>query len=268
MPHGNWLAFTRALRLARVELARVTQKMAVGQIAAAIAHEIRQPLTAIVTNGNAGLRRLGHTLPNLDEARAALERMVNAGQRAGEVIASIWLMFQKDNQASAPEDINAIIREVLTLVRAELASVGVSVRTELFDQLPPGLVNRVQLQQVIMNLIRNATDAMTRVVDRERSLRIRTEMDQFNNLLITVEDSGIGIDPKNIHRIYDAFFTTKPNGMGMGLAICRSIIESHGGRMAVSLGNPHGSIFKMLLPAASLRNKELTHEMPNKLVSA
>jgi signal transduction histidine kinase len=241
--------------------------MAVGQIAAAIAHEIRQPLTAIVTDGNAGLRWLGHAIPNLDEARAALERMVNAGQRAGEAIASIWLMFQKDNHASAPEDINAIIREVLTLVRAELASVGVSVRTELFDQLPPGLVNRVQLQQVIMNLIRNATDAMTGVVDRERSLRIRTEMDEFNNLLITVEDSGIGIDPKNIDRIFDAFFTTKPNGVGMGLAICRSIIESHGGRMAVSLGNPHGSIFKMLLPTGSLRNKEATQEMP-KLVSA
>jgi C4-dicarboxylate-specific signal transduction histidine kinase len=158
------------------------------------------------------------------------------------------LMFKKDDRADAPQDVNALVREVLMLIRGEVENQSVSVHTELFDELPQIPANRVQLQQVILNLIRNAIDAMSTVVNRKRILRVKTGIYEFNHLLITVEDSGMGIDPKNIGRIFDAFFTTKSHGMGMGLAICRSIIESHGGRLSASLGQPHGSIFHVSLP--------------------
>jgi signal transduction histidine kinase len=157
-------------------------------------------------------------------------------------------MFKKDDQADAPQDVNALVREVLMLIRGEVESQSVSVHTELSDELPQIPANRVQLQQVILNLIRNAIDAMIAVVNRKRILRVKTGIHEFKYLLITVEDSGMGIDPKNIDRIFDAFFTTKSHGMGMGLAICRSIIESHGGRLSASLGQPHGLIFHVLLP--------------------
>jgi PAS domain S-box-containing protein len=242
----------RALRLARVELARVTQTMAVGEMAAAIAHEIHQPLGAVVVNAKAGLRWLAHEVPNLDEARAALNRIVNDGDRASEVIAGIRSMFKKDDQANALQDVNEIVREVLMLARHEVESHGISVQIALFDQLPQVSANRVQLQLVIANLIRNAIDAMSDVVNRARILSVKTEMDEYSNLLITVEDSGIGIDPKNMDRIFEAFFTTKPHGIGMGLPICRSVVESHGGRMSASIGNPHGTIFKVLLPTGRI----------------
>jgi PAS domain S-box-containing protein len=237
-----------ALHLARVELARVTQMMAMGEMAASIAHEINQPLAAMVANANAGLRWLAPATPDLDEARAALKRVVSEGLRASEVIGAIRLMFKKDDQADAPQDVNALVREVLILIRGEVENQSVSVHTELSDELPQITANRVQLQQVILNLIRNAIDAMIAVVNRKRILRVKTGIHEFKYLLITVEDSGMGIDPKNIDRIFDAFFTTKSHGMGMGLAICRSIIENHGGRLSASLGQPHGSIFHVLLP--------------------
>jgi signal transduction histidine kinase len=157
-------------------------------------------------------------------------------------------MFKKDGQPTAPQDVNELVSEVLTLVRGEVESQRISVRTELFNELPQVPVNRVQLQQVIANLIMNAVDAMGTVENRARTLRVRTEIQEFKYLLITVEDSGMGIDPNNIDRIFDPFFTTKSHGMGMGLSICRSIIEIHGGRLTVSPAQPHGSIFQVLLP--------------------
>ena len=240
-----------ALRLARVELARVTQKMAMGEMAASIAHEINQPITAIASTGQAGLCWLTNATPNLDEVRSALEQIVNESQRASDVIAGIRSMFKGDNHATTPQDVNELIREVLTLVRGEVASQRVWVRTELFDELPKIPANVVQLRQVIVNLIRNAVDAMGAVVNRARILRIKTEIHESNYLLITVEDSGLGIDPKDLDRIFDAFFTTKSHGMGMGLAICRSIVESHGGRLTVSLGQQHGTVFRVLLPTGA-----------------
>jgi PAS domain S-box-containing protein len=237
-----------ALHLARVELARVTQMMAMGEMAASIAHEINQPLAAMVANANAGLRWIAPATPDLDEARAALKRVVSEGLRASEVIRGIRSMFKKDDRANAPQDVNQLVREVLTLVRGEVENQCVSVHTELFDELPQIPANRVQLQQVILNLTRNAVDAMSAVVNRARILRVKTEIHELDHLLIAVEDSGTGIDPQNIDRIFDAFYTTKSHGMGMGLSICRSIVESHGGRLSVSRGQPHGSIFHVLLP--------------------
>jgi signal transduction histidine kinase len=237
-----------ALRAARVELARVMQTTALGEMAASIAHEINQPLGAIVANGNAGLRWLASATPVVDEARAALKRIVNDGHRVSEVIGGIRSMFKKDSQATVPLDVNELVCEVLALVRSEVENQRVSVRTELFNQLPQVPANRVQLQQVMANLIINAVDAMDTVTNRARVLRVKTEIHEFNHLLITVEDSGMGIDQKNIGRIFDPFFTTKSHGMGMGLSICRSIIENHGGRLTASPAQPHGSIFQVLLP--------------------
>jgi signal transduction histidine kinase len=173
------------------------------------------------------------------------------------VIGGIRSMFKKDGRAEAPEDVNELVREALALLRGEIQGQQVSIRSELAEELPRVPANRVQLQQVIVNLIMNAVDAMSAVADLERILRVTTEIHGFSHVLITVEDSGTGIDPKNINRIFEAFFTTKSHGMGMGLSICRSIIESHGGRLWASPGQPHGSVFHVLLPTgASVRNDE------------
>jgi C4-dicarboxylate-specific signal transduction histidine kinase len=241
-----------ALRLARDELARVMRMTAASQVAASIAHEINQPLAAIIANASAGLRWLERSKPDLDEARAALLCIVRDGHHASEVIGSIRSMFKKDGQAVAPLDVNQLIREVFALLRGEIRSQQVSIRSELAEELPPVLANRSQLQQVVVNLIMNAVDAMSIVADRVRSLRVKTEMPEAEYLLITVEDSGTGINAENIDRIFDAFYTTKSHGMGVGLSICRSIVENHGGRLSVSPAQPHGSIFRVLLPIRSV----------------
>jgi PAS domain S-box-containing protein len=241
-----------ALRAARAELAHSTQMMTMSGMAASIAHEIKQPLAAIVASGHAGLRWLARATPDLDEARMALKRIVDDGHRAGEVIDGIRSMLKHDRQTAAPEDVNELIREVLVLLHDEIQSRQVSTRIELADGLPKVSANRVQLQQVLVNLIMNAIDAMSTIVNRPRILRVNSEPHEINRLMITVEDSGTGIDPKNVDRIFDTFFTTKSQGMGMGLSICRSIIERHGGRISASYGEPHGSMFHILLPAGDL----------------
>jgi len=238
-----------ALRATRAELAHSTQMMTMSGMAASIAHEIKQPLAAIVASGNAGLRWLAGARPDLNEVRAAMKRIVDEGHRAGEVIDGIRSMLKKDGQTETPEDANELVREVLVLLHDEIQSRQVSTRIELADDLPKVLANRVQLQQVVVNLVMNAIDAMSTIVNRARILHLRTELTESYHLVIVVEDSGIGIDPKNIDRIFDAFFTTKSHGMGMGLSICRLIIERHGGRLSVSHGERHGSIFHVLLPA-------------------
>ena len=244
------LSERNALRLAQLELGRVMRSMAMGEMAASIAHEINQPLTAIASNGNAALRWLRGARPNLDEARAALKKIVADSLRTGEVITGIRSMFRKDSQIKTPLDVNELIREVLALLRGEIEHQQVLVRAELFDGLPQIPANQVQLRQVIVNLITNAVDAMSTVSDRSRVLSVKTGVHESKNFLIKVEDSGIGIDPQNIDRIFAPYFTTKSNGMGMGLSICQSIIESHGGRLSVSVDRPHGSIFKVFLPVA------------------
>jgi PAS domain S-box-containing protein len=239
---------THALRLARAELGRVTRRMAMGEMAASIAHEIKQPLAAIVANGNAGLRWLGGATPDIEEARATLKRIVNDTQRASEVIDGIRAMFKNEGQVKTLQDVNELIREALTLVRAEVENQRVSICSELSAALPQVPANQVQLRQVMVNLIINAVDAMNAVTNRPRTLRIKTEGHKLNGVLISVEDSGIGVEPQNLDRIFDAFFTTKSHGMGMGLAICRSIIEAHNGRLWAEPAVQQGSVFRISLP--------------------
>jgi signal transduction histidine kinase len=232
----------------RAELARVTRLTTMGEMAASIAHEVNQPLSAIVTSGNAGLRWLAHATPNLDEVQAALQRVVRDGRRASEIVGSVRAMF-KDVQERAPLEINGLVEDVVGLLRSELTSEKIWVQLEPAKEAPSVLANRVQLQQVLLNLITNAIDGMRAVSDRPRSLRIRVDACGPDGVSVSVEDSGAGIDPKVRDRVFDPFFTTKPGGMGLGLAICRSIIEAHGGRVSVSAGNPHGSVFQFVLPA-------------------
>ncbi len=223
-----------AMHEAQAELARVARLTTMGELAASIAHEINQPLAAVVTYGNAALRWLAHAPPNLEETRDSLEGIVEEGNRAGEVIARIRALLKHRKPEYIALDINEAIREVLALTASALRSRSVAVQTTLPAELPPALGDRVQLQQVIMNLIMNGADAMSFVTDRPRVLRIGSKVDGEGSIQVTIKDSGTGIEEAIRHRIFDPLFTTKPTGMGMGLSICRSIIEAHGGRLWAS----------------------------------
>jgi PAS domain S-box-containing protein len=236
-----------ALRAARSELARVNRQTTAGQMAASIAHEMNQPLAAIVTNAGAGLRWLEREAPDPSEAQAALRRIIDDGHRAGLVIAGLRAMFGKDSGEKSPVDINDLIREVLALVHGELHSQRVAVQVELHRELPRVMADRAQLQQVFLNLIMNAIEAMSSMQNRERVMVVKSELHGERDVLIAVEDSGPGIDPNDMNRIFDPFFTTKSHGMGLGLSICRSIIDSHDGRLWASTRNPHGSGFYVQL---------------------
>jgi signal transduction histidine kinase len=238
----------RSLRTMREEVARVTRLGEMGQMAASIAHEINQPLAAIMTNGNAGLRWLSRATPDLEEARAAFTQIVQDGNRAADVISSIRSMFKNGDQTKSLQNINEVVREVLTFVRVKVEDHLISVRTELDQKLPDVLVNRVQLQQVILNLVTNAIEAMSSQQQRERLLLLRSEFVEPSGIKVIVKDTGIGIDKDKIERIFDPFFTTKSEGVGLGLAICRSIIESYGGRLLAAQGHPRGSIFSFVIP--------------------
>ena len=241
-----------ALRAAHSELARVSQFSALGAMTASIAHEIQQPLAAMVTGANAGLRWLSKSPPELDEVKQVLEAVVRDGHRTRAILDAIRAVFKKDNQEIGPVDVNGLIEEVLELAQGELQKQRVSVHSELAGQLPQVLGNRIQLQQVLLNLTVNAIDAMTATTDRERLLCVRSEFREEESVLITVEDSGTGIDAEDVERIFDALFTTKSKGMGMGLSICRSIVEARHGRLWVSAGVHHGSAFHVALPAAGV----------------
>jgi C4-dicarboxylate-specific signal transduction histidine kinase len=238
------------LRETQHELARVAERATVAAMSAAIAHEIKQPLTAIVTNATAGLRWLDRSEPDLAEARDALRRVVADGRRTSDVIQSIRGMFAKSEQAARLLDTNEVITESIALVSAELEAAKIAVQLELAEQLSPISAHKGQLQQVMLNLISNAADEMRSVEDRVRHLRVKSEASGSTGVSISVQDNGRGIDPEDIDRIFDPFFTTKSNGMGMGLAICRSIIEAHGGTLSVLPGVSEGSIFHIVLPVA------------------
>jgi PAS domain S-box-containing protein len=233
----------------RRELAQIARRTTLAAMTAAIAHEIKQPLGAIVANAAAGLRWLNRTAPEIDEARVTFKDIEADGHRASEVIQSVRALFSDSNQPATLLDANELIREAIALVRADLEASGVEIRLELADRLPLISAHKGQLQQVVLNLVTNAADAMRSSTDRPRVLWISSEASKSDSVTVSVQDTGTGIDPNVLNRIFDAFFTTKVNGMGIGLAICRSIVEAHGGTLSVSAAVPHGSVFHVVLPA-------------------
>ncbi|HKD26841.1 MAG TPA: ATP-binding protein, partial [Xanthobacteraceae bacterium] len=240
-----------ALREAQTELAHVTRVTTMGELAASIAHEVNQPLAAVVTNANACLRWLAGGTPNLEEAREAVERIIRDGKRAGDVIGRIRALVKKNGTEQASLDINEAVQEVVGLIQSEIQKNGVVLRMELAADLPRVLGDRVQLQQVILNLMMNGIEAMSGVTDRSRDLLIRSRQHESDKVLVAVQDSGVGLQSESLDRLFKAFFTTKPKGMGMGLAISRSIIEAHGGKLwAVSNDGP-GATFQFTLHIGS-----------------
>jgi C4-dicarboxylate-specific signal transduction histidine kinase len=220
-----------------------------GELTASIAHEVNQPLAAVVTNAAACLRWLDRETPNLEEARRTVESIINDGNRAGEVIQRVRALANKTDIEKVPLEVNDVVREVIALVQRELISYQVSLRTEFAPALPMILGDRVQLQQVIINLLMNGIEAMQSVTDRPRELVIRSAQDATRRVLVSVTDCGVGIAAEGADRLFNAFFTTKSSGMGMGLSICRSIVEAHGGRLWATADVPHGATFQFTLPA-------------------
>jgi signal transduction histidine kinase len=237
-----------ALREAQAELAHVTRVTILGELAASIAHEINQPLAAVITNGSACLRWLAGATPNLDEAREAVARIIRDGNRASDVIGRIRALVKKSGTEQVRLDINEVIQEVVGLIQSEIQKNGVALRLELAADFPRVLGDRVQLQQVILNLVMNGIEAMSAVTDRARDLLLRSYQYESDKVLIAVQDSGIGLQPGSLDHLFEAFFTTKPKGMGMGLAISRSIIEAHGGRLWAVPNDGPGVTFEFALP--------------------
>jgi PAS domain S-box-containing protein len=237
-----------ALHKARAELAHVTRVTTLGEMTASIAHEINQPLAAVVTNGSACLRWLMGESPNLEEAREASKRVIRDGNRAGEVIARIRALMQKTETQKAQLDINEAIQEIVLLTQNEAARKGVRLHLELAANLPPVFGDRVQLQQVALNLVMNGVEAMAAVSDRPRELVICSRTHESDKVLVAVQDCGVGIDQEDLEKIFSAFYTTKSQGMGMGLAISRSIIEAHGGRLWASQNEDEGATIQFTLP--------------------
>ncbi len=220
-----------ALRQMQTDLAHIQRVTTMGELAASISHEVMQPLGAAVTNSQAALRWLGAQPPELDEVRQALGRAVKDGKRAAEIIGRIRTLIKKEPLRKDALEINEAIVEVIALTRGEVMKNNVSVQTQLAEHLPLIQGDRVQLQQVILNLIINAVEAMSGITERTRELLIGTGKEASDRVLVAVQDSGPGLNPENCERLFDSFYTTKPGGMGMGLSICRSIVEAHGGRI-------------------------------------
>jgi PAS domain S-box-containing protein len=236
-----------ALRDTQANLAHVVRITTLGELTASIAHEVNQPLAAVVANAEACLRWLDRG-PDLDAARRSVEWIINDGNRASEVIRRVRALAKKTDIEKEPLDVNDIVREVIELVQRELISHRASLRTELASNLPTILGDRVQLQQVMINLVMNGIEAMQSVTDRRRELVIRSCQDETQQVLVSLTDCGVGISAENANRLFNAFFTTKSSGMGMGLSICRSIVEAHGGRLSASGNEGPGATFQFVLP--------------------
>src|ERR1700686_1904523 len=235
-------------REAQLELAHANRVATMGQLTASIAHEVNQPLAAVVANAEAGLRWLKRGTPDLEAASRSFEGIIGDGKRASEVIRRVRALAKKTDIEKVPLDVNDVVREVFALVRGELISHQVSVRTEFAPALPVILGDRVQLQQVMINLVMNGIEAMQSVTDRPRELVIRSAQDETEEGLVSVTDCGVGIATEDVDRLFNPFFTTKSSGMGMGLSICRSIVEGHGGRLWATANIPHGATFQFALP--------------------
>jgi C4-dicarboxylate-specific signal transduction histidine kinase len=238
-----------ALRQTQADLARVSRVTTMGELTASLAHEVNQPIAAAVTDANTCLRWLTREHPDLEEAREAALRIVKDATRASDIVSRIRVLFKKGNPQRELVDINQIIREMVPLTRSEATQYSISVRTELAD-LPQLMGDRVQLQQVLMNLMTNGIDAMKNV-DGTRELAIKSQLPESEQLLISVSDTGVGLPPQQADQIFNAFFTTKVHGTGMGLRISRSIVESHGGRLWAADNSPAGATFYFTLPVKS-----------------
>jgi PAS domain S-box-containing protein len=235
-------------RAVQMELAHANRVATMGQLSASIAHEVRQPIAATATNAAAALRWLGAQPANLEEARQALGRIIETSHRAGDVVEQIRALIKKEPPRKDRLDINEAIREVVELTRGEAVRNSVSVQARLADDLPLIHGDRVQLQQVMLNLIINAVEAMSGIAEAPRELLITTRFAGSGDVLVSVLDSGPGMAPATVEHLFEAFYTTKPAGLGMGLSICRSIIEAHGGRLWAEANEPRGSIFQFLTP--------------------
>jgi C4-dicarboxylate-specific signal transduction histidine kinase len=238
------------LRQAQADLTHANRVSSLGELTASLAHEVKQPISAAITNANTCLRWLSRDQPDLEEARAAASRIVQDGRRAGEIVNRVRLLFQRDTLEREMVDLNETIREMLLLVHDEATQFAVLVRTELTANLPQVVGDRVQLQQVLMNLMMNSIDAMKNV-DGTRELTIKSQRSENGQVLISVSDTGVGLPAQQADQIFNAFFTTKPNGTGMGLRISLSIVESHGGRLWASDNSPRGATFQFTLPATA-----------------
>jgi two-component system, LuxR family, sensor kinase FixL len=240
-----------ALGKAQSELAHITRVTTMGELAASIAHEINQPLAAVVTNGNACLRWLTRSQPDLEEARQAAHRIIRDGKRASDVIARIRALLKRTATNRLPLEINEVIEETVALAQNEARRRRVLLRTDFAAKLPSVLGDRVQLQQVILNLVMNGIEAMSSGSNESRQLLIKTQRDDSDQVLVSVRDFGIGLDPNLAERLFEAFFTTKTDGMGMGLSISRSIIEAHGGRLWATPNVGSGATFQFTVPTGS-----------------
>jgi C4-dicarboxylate-specific signal transduction histidine kinase len=234
----------------RSELAHVARVATLGALTASIAHEVNQPLSGIVTNAGTSLRLLGDTPPNIEAARETARRTIRDAHRASEVIARLRTLFSKSSHSLAPVDLNAATREVLALLRGELQRERVRVLLSLDPSLPPVRGDRVQLQQVVLNLLRNGFEAMSEVTGRARVLSVRTEPEGGERVRLTVQDNGPGFDAATADRMFEAFYTTKRDGMGMGLSISRAIIESLHGKLWASTSPDTGASFAFSIPRA------------------
>jgi len=239
-----------ALRNAQAELARVARLTTMGELVASISHEVNQPLTAVATNADTCLRWLNREDPDLDEARDAASRVVRDAHRASDVIRSLRALAKKSGPQLARLDIHDVIEEVLALTRGELQQHGVVLLTDLSAGDRPVLGDKVQLQQVLLNLIMNGIQAMGAVTDRNRELTVSVALAEPDRVQVAVEDTGPGLDPATAQRIFEPFFTTKPDGLGMGLSICRSIVEAHGGQLWISPRAPRGTALHFTIPIA------------------
>jgi two-component system, LuxR family, sensor kinase FixL len=233
---------------AMAALAHATRVATLGELAASIAHEINQPLAAILINGNACMHWLDREIPDLAKVRSSAEQMISDANRAAEIVRRLRALSRKADPEYRPVDVNGLVTETIPLLRREISGHGAALHLDLHSDLPPVAGDKVQLQQVVINLVVNGIQAMADISSRENSLTIRSQRHRGNGVLVSVIDNGTGVDAAHLDTLFDAFFTTKPAGMGIGLSICRSIIEAHGGEVGVSNNPDFGATFHFTLP--------------------
>jgi signal transduction histidine kinase len=244
------VAIDTEIQASRERLAHVARVITLGELTASIAHEVNQPLAAVVTNANACSRWLAADPPNLDEVTKAIDRIVRDGNRASNVVARVRALAKRANPDRAWVNLNEVILEVVALTQPASRRSGISLHTDLADTLPRIVGDRVQLQQIVLNLVMNAIESIKAGGEMPRDVSIASAQDGDNRIMVSVRDSGIGLDEANLDRIFEGFFTTKLEGLGMGLTICRSIIDAHGGHISAAAAAPRGAIFRFTLPIA------------------